>query len=505
MTPRPYQQAALTAIQKHRDGGGKSGVVVVPTAGGKSLLISKFCEMRPHERVLVLCHQSDILSQNAELIGEHSIYCAGLGSKDLGARVVLASRDSLSRLKSLPKFDSIIVDEAHLVSSKEESGYQKIIDLVKPSYLLGLTATPYRLDGGEIFGNGKQFESKIYQITMAELVESGYLVDFVLPTNAAAIDRDVLKKRSGQFTEESQEAAFSRSVVDDCIHKWEVLAADRKLSLFFCCSVEHAKLVQSLVQKSILITGETKDRDVFIDSARRGDIRAIINVNVLTTGVNIPSIDCVVFLRATASASLYTQSLGRGLRTHPHKQNCLILDFAGNYQTFGHPDNPTAPYKRASKSVDESAIEEMLDGLLGPIPIVKQGATKACKSCKLRWPVAKRKCSCGELFLSHGSNLGTNEIEIESFKITEKTFAASGNMGTRIDYKAVDGTVIVEWFMDSQCRPGGWQFWPKQNRLKQLKQNDVRAIEFKMSKCGKFKNVVKVLPKPKSKTQLLDS
>lgn len=500
MTPRTYQQAALNAIQSHKENGSKSGVVVVPTAGGKSLLISKFCEMYSNERILILCHQSDILSQNAELIGDHSIYCAGLGSKNLGARVVLASRDSLSRLKSIPRFDSIIVDEAHLVPSKEESGYQKIIERSRPRYLLGLTATPYRLDGGEIFGEGRQFKDKIYQITMSELVEAKYLVDFILPTNAAAIDREHLRKRSGQFTEESQEAEFSRDVVDSCLNKWRSVASERKLSLFFCCSVEHAKLVASLIQESELITGETKDRDRIIAKARSGEIKAIINVNVLTTGVNIPMIDCVVFLRATASASLYVQALGRGLRTCENKKDLLVLDFAGNYQTFGHPDNPTQPYFRSSKPVDEDAIEAMLDGLLGQHDVKPMSPTKACKRCSLRWPVAKRKCSCGELFLSHTTNLGTNELAVESLFIALDAFSSSGNKGTRIDYLTTEGKVS-EWFMDAHCKPGGWQFWKKQNRLKQLKQNDVRAIEYKLSKCGRYKNVAKVHLRPRSRPQ----
>lgn len=389
-----------------------------------------------------------------------------------------------------------LVHNCHLVSLDKNSGYAKILDRVKPGYLLGLTATPYRSDNGPIYGDGRIFEKLLFSIGTQFLIDRKLLAPYVWPEIEKSVDVSNIKKIAGDFDAEQQARLYNEPIVAEALRRWE--ACNRKLSLFFCCSVDHAQLVHKCVQGSIIITGETPayERQIIIADIKAGKYRAIINVAVMTTGVNIPAIDCVVFMRATQSASLFVQMLGRGLRTDESKTDCLVLDFAGNYERFGHPDNPMV--LRKGKKKDEQAIEEMLDGLLGPVEVKSDAPTKTCGECGMVWPVAKKKCTCGKLFLSHFDVQYSDDdwITVKSAWLEERITARG--VPAIVVFYATPNKRYQEWFVDGQS----WQLAKKFERIKQVRAQMIEAIKIKVNEKG-WPNVTSV--KVKSSLPASDS
>lgn len=476
LTPRDYQIDAFKAFIAHTKTGAKSGLIQAATGAGKALILSMISEhlIKHGHRVLILCHSAEVLVSNFKTLwsGNASMYCAGLGSKDKSAPIVVASRDSFVRMKDPGHFAVVIVDECHLISGK--GSYEKILERTTPRYLLGLTATPYRMDNGLIYGTGKIFEKMIFNIGTQFLIDKGFLCPFIWPEIDKLVDVSKVKKVAGDYDSDAQGKLYDEPVVREAIKKWELF--DRKLSLFFCCSIAHAELVHSMISNSVLITGKTKasDRAIIYKDIEAGRYRAIINVGVLTTGFNMPAIDCAVFMRATQSASLWVQCLGRVLRTHESKSNSLILDFAGNYERFGHPDNPMI--LRKGKKPDEEAIEQMLDGLMGPVTPESEAPSKECSKCGSRWPVAKRKCdNCNSLFLSHSSELFSEKewIKVDSFYMESKS--TKDMRPALVVYYLSQGKRYQEWFVDGNV----WQQSKKRERMAQVKAKAIEAIKVK--------------------------
>ena len=477
-TLRPYQKEAIEKFFASLTNDEGSGVIQVPTGSGKSIIIAEIVESfaKNNRRVLVLCHQAEILLQNFQAAKtlNKSVFCTGLGMKEDDAFVVFASRDSYSRKHSFAPFDLIIIDEAHLVSPDEESSYQRIVARTHPKYVLGLTATPYRLDNGFIYGDNNIFNKLLYTIPMTKLMEEGHLAPFIWPENVKLVESEKIKKVAGDYKLDEQAKLYTERIVDTAIKAWCAVAHDRRLSLFFCCSVEHAKLVQSRLPNSELITGETPShkREEIICKAKYGELKALVNVGVLTTGIDIPIIDCIVFMRATTSASLFVQCLGRGLRPYQDKSNCLILDFAGNYETFGHPDTPFIK-RKSNRKMNEHDFETMLIGLLGENR-VNAGRLKKCPVCEFQVPNATKKClNCDHIFVNHIDNFYTGESDWANVQNIEfiDSVTKKGEPCKIVTYHTDRGK-IREWLLLKYP----WQIARTRERMYQLKQPIARIL-----------------------------
>jgi DNA repair protein RadD len=404
---RQYQieaaQAAAESLTKV-----KKTLLVLPTASGKSLINAEIVRRAQAKglRVLCLCAQAEILMQNQQAIHNlapeiaTSIYCAQLNQKDLSAAVVIASRDSFVRIKEPPKFDLIITDEAHMVSDNPKTSYGKIFAAVGAKYHVGLTGTPWRLGNGRIWGESGFYDEVAYNVSLNFLTDQGYLSPHKFPKLKTTIDTSNVRKNSRDFILSELEAVSSSAkVVGSCLDQWEALAGDRKCSIFFCCTRAHADAVASQLSQRLgddkvgYIDGTfaRKNREKFFTKARFGGYKALVNIGVLTTGVDFPLIDCAVLLRATMSASLFVQMCGRALRVKPGKDDCLILDMAGNFQRF--------------ESLDTPLIKES-SGKGKKKPQILQPDAKKCPSCQAKIKLRARSCEyCGEFFISHSDQV----------------------------------------------------------------------------------------------------
>ena len=352
MKLRPYQLEAVNACAQALRTDTKA-LIVVATGGGKGLIIAAICqrilERNPSWRILCLCYVQEILQSNHEAcqslgLNNSGIFCAGSGQRDKTSQIIHASRDSLgAKPSACGEFSVVIIDEGHLISSEPESRYQKIFTALNPRYTISLTATPFRLQGGFIYGKRKMFPPPCYEIGMETLVKQGFLVPFKFPTVPKLVDTTGIKLRNGEFdTQAVEQAVCDQGIIEQSLRVWHEHAKDRHCTLFFCHSVEHARRCEETFRSMFpgistgYLDGTTNKRvrSTLIDDMKAGKVRAAFQCMTMTTGTNIPIIDCIVWLRPTMSAVLFVQGSGRGSRLFPEKIDCiaegtLVLTYQG--------------------------------------------------------------------------------------------------------------------------------------------------------------------------------
>lgn len=366
MKLRPYQQDAVDAVIHHFRRRSEPAVLVLPTGAGKSLVIAELAR-KAKGRVLVLAHVKELVAQNHgkyQALGlqeglQADLFSAGLGQKENLRRVVFGSIQSVAR--NLPRFSEpvslVIIDECHRVGEEEDSQYHQLIGHLKshnPALkILGLTATPYRLGLGYIYNyhyrgmvrttEPRFFVDCIFELPLRQMIKQGYLTPPRL-IDAPAVHYDfsrLLPRENGLFSDADIERELKRQtrVTPHIVRQIIEYAQDRQGVMIFAATVEHAREVTGLLPDgaAALITGETPlpERDRLIDAFKARTLKFLVNVAVLTTGFDAPHVDLIVVLRPTESLSLYQQIIGRGLRLAEQKQECLILDYAGNaYDLF---------------------------------------------------------------------------------------------------------------------------------------------------------------------------
>jgi DNA repair protein RadD len=363
---RPYQQQAVDAVIQYFRRRSEPAVLVLPTGAGKSLVIAELAR-KAKGRVLVLAHVKELVAQNHgkyQALGlqeglQADLFSAGLGQKENLRRVVFGSIQSVAR--NLPRFSEpvslVIIDECHRVGEEEDSQYHQLIGHLKshnPALkILGLTATPYRLGLGYIYNyhyrgmvrttEPRFFADCIFELPLRQMIKQGYLTPPRL-IDAPAVHYDfsrLLPRENGLFSDADIERELKRQtrVTPHIVRQIIEYAQDRQGVMIFAATVEHAREVTGLLPDgtAALITGETPlpERDRLIDAFKARTLKFLVNVAVLTTGFDAPHVDLIVVLRPTESLSLYQQIIGRGLRLAEQKQECLILDYAGNaYDLF---------------------------------------------------------------------------------------------------------------------------------------------------------------------------
>lgn len=399
---RDYQRAAIDGLYDYWAGGrGNHPILVAPTGAGKSLILAKLIEDAmsfPGTRVIVLTHVKELLEQNAkELIeayptADFGFYSASIGQKRLDKPITFAGIQSVWKraFDMVPPPDLVLIDECHMLPKDTTTRYGSFIaDLqtCNPDVkIVGLTATPYRLDSGYLHkGEGALFDGIAYDIPVGMLMEQGYLAHVISKGSANKIDLTNVKMRGGEFNESDLAAAASDpELVQATVAEIVELGADRRAWLVFASGIKHAEMICAAMHghgiEADVVTGSDakSEREAKIASFKAGRLRCLINVNVLTTGFNVPGVDLVALVRATASTGLYIQMVGRGTRTASNKENCLLLDYGQNVERHGFID--------AVKPKPKGSGE-------GSAPV------KTCEHCQTICHAAVRVCpECGAEF-----------------------------------------------------------------------------------------------------------
>lgn len=424
MKPRDYQEAAVQGVWRYfLEGGSGNPIVAMPTGTGKSgvcaWIIESAIKAYPSTRVLVLTHVKELIANNFDTLlniwptAPAGIYSAGLGRKDVGAQITFAGIASIrKRAKLFSRADLVIIDECHLVSDSESAGYRKFLDELlryNPRLkVIGLSATPYRRGLG-MLTDGGLFTDVCFDLTSGEafywMVQQGYLAPLVPKKPKTEIDLDGIHIRAGEFiSEEVVEAMRQQEVVSRALAEALDLAADRKCWLVFAQSLAQAEeITEKLNEVGVPATCvhsklPNSERDLRLADFKAGRYRAMVNKDILTTGFDHPAIDCILMLRPTQSPGLWVQMLGRGTRpvfapgfdlstaegrlqaqdTGP-KQNCLVLDFAGNTARLGPINYPKLPKKKG--------------------PGGGEAPARVCPECQTYNHISLRECSeCGYEF-----------------------------------------------------------------------------------------------------------
>ena len=471
--PRYYQTAANNAAWDFLNNKAGNPLIVLPTGAGKSLVIAMLVEQAIEFgcRVVVLQHRKELIQQNAEKIQillpkiKIGIFSAGLKSKQIEEDVICAGIQSVYRKAySLGRRELILIDEAHLTSDDDDTMYGQFLADIKvgnpTQRVIGLTATPFRTGTGPLCGRNRLFQRICHESFTGDLIREGYLCEITNRPATATIDTSGIKLRGGEFIEQDAQRAFDTSdnVSAACV---EIVAKchDRHSVLVFSAGVGHAEHIVATLNNITtdavgLITGETfpMERSATLADFKAGRLRWLVNCDVLTTGFDAPCIDAICVLRATMSPGLFAQIVGRGLRKHETKNDCLVLDFGENIKRHGSLDDRN--YGRAGVAAGMSRSESAENN----------GRGKECPNCGL--DVAARSAECGDCgFVFPVKHEATADTESEitgkalprTLQVTRVTWAKHVKRGggdalptLRIDYDCTQGEgfmkeTISEW------------------------------------------------------------
>jgi len=407
---RPYQQEAVDATLKHFRKSRNPAVIVLPTGAGKSLIIAELAKIAKG-RVLVLAHVKELVEQNhAKFLTyglEAGIYSAGLNQKDSSEKVIFGSIQSVARADNsfFKDFSLLVIDECHRVSTDDDTQYAEVIKKIRAGNpelcILGLTATPYRLDSGWIYQYNHQgfictnevrlFAKCIFDLTLRQMIEAGFLTQPVqIDAPVASYDFSSLKLQTGQQTfslEEIEAILKDQSRITPVIIQNIVdIAKERRGVIIFTASVRHAAEILNYLPKgnAALVVGDTpsQDRDAIISQFKAQKIKFLVNVSVLTTGFDAPHVDLIAILRPTESVSLYQQIVGRGLRLYEGKTDCLILDYTGvPHDIFSpqiHERRPTADSIPVKVACPDCKHENNFWGIINEQGLVVEHFGKKC-------------------------------------------------------------------------------------------------------------------------------
>lgn len=381
MKLRDYQREALDALYAYWRNDGGNGLIVLPTGSGKSLVIAAICQeiLADYKtlRIGIVSHVKELLAQNyKELLGHWpgapvGIHSAGIGKRDRHNQIMVMGIQSVwNKVDHVGAFDLILIDEVHLVSKNANTMYGKFLARLREKTsdmrMVGLSATPFRLDSGRLDrGPDKLFDKIVYEANVRDLIEQKYLCNLMSKATATILDTSGVGVRGGEFIPGELEDAIDKDWITKSAAK-EIVAfgANRKSWAVFCSGVRHAEHMRDAIRalgiRCESVTGETPkgDRDAWIQQFKNGVIQCVTSVGILGTGFNHPGIDLIGLCRPTKSAGLFLQQVGRGLRNARGKRNCLVLDFAGLTKEHGPIDLITVTRVGKDKKKGEALAKE---------------------------------------------------------------------------------------------------------------------------------------------------
>lgn len=339
---RPYQHGAIGNLRASIGAGNNRVLLQAATGAGKTIIA---CEMirratDKSKRVLFIAHRKEIIHQTSGKLDafgiDHGVIMASHGRVNNHA-VQVASIQTLTR-RDKPKADLVIIDECHLSVS---ASFKQIVAEYDGAVIIGLTATPIRLDGrglGEIYGDIVQV------VPMSQLISEGHLVK---PRVFAPFTPDMrgVKKSKGDYdATQTAKLMDKKEITADIVNHWQKAATDKK-TIVFASSVEHSKNIVAEFQhagisaKHLDANTPANIRDQTLNEWRDGKFIVLSNMGLFIEGLDVPAASCCILARPTKSLTIYLQAVGRVMRPHESKNDCIILDCAGLTYEHGFVDD----------------------------------------------------------------------------------------------------------------------------------------------------------------------
>lgn len=425
VTLRNYQEQGVNALRPLYAAGTRSALYVLPTGGGKTVIFSHIAERAAllGNRIAVLVHRQELVDQTSRSLTSigvrHGVIAAGR-PMDLTRSVQVASVQTLvRRLAKIPPdyFGLLIVDEAHHAVA---GSWAKVIDYFGRARVLGVTATPERLDGR---GLGDKFQAMVQGPDAGWLTDQGFLAPARVFAPPSQLDMGSVRKLGGDYRMDEAEAALQRAgIMGDAVTHYQRHLA-HGTAIAFCCSVAHAQAVAEAFNAagiSSAVVDGTLHPDVrrhMIADLGSGRIRVLASCQIISEGTDVPSVTGAILLRPTQSLSLYLQQVGRCLRPAPGKTEAVILDHVGNTLTHGLPTDPR-------QWTLEGRPKRQRDNTAPPV--------KVCPSCFAAIPSAAQVCPCchhafevkrGELKVIEGDLVEVDPEELRRMRNQERAKA----------------------------------------------------------------------------------
>jgi len=500
----------------------KNILIQAATGAGKTIIFSQLCktllESSPNIKICVVVHLREVVDQNVdqmslmwESIAPISVCCATSKHKNSYDQNILAgSIQSISnRIEILPRFDLLIIDEAHRIQPINQNGsYPKLIKHLQLKNdklrIVGFTATPYRLGHGYIYGSNKKqsnenlFNTLSYYIGIKKLIEKGFLCDYKIKC-LKRIDTELESvKIQGDYNLKDLE-----SIVTSVIHMESIVYAindyciERKKIVIFCTTIQHAKKLNSLLIKNNLVSSvihskmPLSQQSFILNHFRNDKLRILCNVGILTEGFDSPEIDCIIMDRATKSIALYIQMCGRGLRIANGKKDLLILDFANNCIEHGDIVDPQVIVPTSSGLITSDPVVKICDQCFSVISI----GFKKCPECEYIFEMIRNKKEVinDKLQLHNYKDIKKNNYEkhivsIETIDIT-KIISKAGNEMLKISLYCSENnnTLYVNEFLDIEGNASAWGYQKAISFWKDIVKTDYpNTVEEAMSRYGEI-------------------
>lgn len=343
ITPNKMQQEALKALEKLQQNNKHKALLISATGTGKTYLSAFAVKKANPKRLLFLAHREQILKQAcktfAKIIPDIQYGILSANHKDFHKPYLFATINMLSKEENLTQFapthfDYIIIDETHRAGA---SSYLKILNYFQPQFLLGMTATPERTDGFDIY---QLFDHNIaYEIRLNQAMQENLLCPFhYFGITDITVDNQEINDNS-TFNDLTTDARVTHIINQS---QYYGFSGERLRGLIFCSQIEEAQILSQKFNErgfnTIALSGkdsqETRTNAIhkLEQKERSTGLDYIFTVDIMNEGIDIPAINQIIMLRPTKSAIIFVQQLGRGLRKYPQKDYVVILDFIGNYQ-----------------------------------------------------------------------------------------------------------------------------------------------------------------------------
>ncbi|OIW32485.1 P-loop containing nucleoside triphosphate hydrolase protein [Coniochaeta ligniaria NRRL 30616] len=379
---RDYQEECIQSVLSALGNGHKRVGISLATGSGKTVIFTQLIDrvQPPSEfatQTLIVAHRRELVEQAARHctraypnktieIEMGKLHASGTADITIASLQSIVSEDRLAKFDKA-RFKLVLVDEAHHIVAP---GYLKVLAHLGLAHkradspaLVGVSATFSRFDGLKL---GAAIDEIVYHKDYVDMIGDKWLSDVLFTTVETSTDLSKVKRNaSGDFQVPSLAKAVNTEQNNDLtVRTWFAKAAGRQSTLVFCVDLSHvASLTQKFRQYGVdarFVTGDTPDieRSQILDDFRNGVFPVLVNCGVFTEGTDIPNIDCIILGRPTQSRNLLVQMIGRGMRLHPGKKNCHIIDMVSSLET-GIVTTPTLFGLDPNELVNETSTEDM--------------------------------------------------------------------------------------------------------------------------------------------------
>jgi DNA repair protein RadD len=441
---RPYQTRLIDGIRAEWKAGKRRILAVAPTGSGKTCFAAHIISstVKANKRAWFVVHRRELVRQSVDTLEQSAgvdcgVIASGFGSNSFHLAQVASIQTLIKRISSYDLPHILILDEAHhVVSSSWTAMVNSILHKSPKTIVIGLTATPQRLDGRGLGRWGKEagFECIVEGPSVSELIQEGHLASYKLWA-AKPPDLTGVHNVAGDYNKTQLSAALSRTtVVGDAVDEYKRHCMGRR-ALAFTWSVESSKLlVERFRMEGIAaahVDGDTSDaeRDTSVALFKSGHIQVLSNVDLFGEGFDVPSAEAAFLMRPTQSLGMYMQQCGRVLR--PGKPFAMIFDHAGHIVRHGYPDDP--------RKWD-------LEGSDGSKKKQQASPVRQCMKCYATLPVWTRSCKwCGYTFEVKPRTVKTEEGQLvqidkaERVEVSHRDFAQE-----RAGARTVDELLMIE-------------------------------------------------------------